>query len=38
MNPNHQLKNVLGVLQKGMALVTGYWFAQDLSWMDDYRQ
>ena len=23
MNPNHQLKNLLGELQKGMALVTG---------------
>merc|ERR1719464_1790320 len=25
---------MLGELQKGMALVTGYWFAQDMNWMD----
>merc|ERR1712241_1280072 len=34
MNPNHQMNNMLGELQKGMALVTGYWFAQDMNWMD----
>merc|ERR1711992_522435 len=34
MNPNHQMSNMLGELQKGMALVTGYWFAQDMNWMD----
>merc|ERR1719414_1025236 len=34
MNPNHQMTNMLGELQKGMALVTGYWFAQDMNWMD----
>ena len=28
MNPNHQFKNMLGELQKGMALVTSYWLAQ----------
>merc|ERR1711878_233720 len=27
MNPNHQMSNMLGELRKGMALVTGYWFA-----------
>merc|ERR1719362_309686 len=34
MNPNHQMSNMLGELQKGMAFVTGYWFAQDMNWMD----
>ena len=35
INPNHQLENMLGELQKGMKPITGYWFAQDLNWMDE---
>merc|ERR1712151_674312 len=31
---SHQMKNMLGELQRGMAFVTGYWFAQDMNWMD----
>jgi len=29
-----QLNSMLGELRKGMAFVTGYWFAQDMNWMD----
>lgn len=34
MHPNDQLNNMLTELQKGMAFVTGYWFAADMNWMD----
>jgi hypothetical protein len=29
-----QLNAMLRVIQRGMAFVTGYWFAQDMNWMD----
>jgi len=31
---NAQLNNMLGELRKGMGFVTGYWFAEDMNWMD----
>merc|ERR1711897_67995 len=31
---NEQLNAMLRVLEKRMAFVTGYWFAQDMNWMD----
>merc|ERR1719336_696823 len=31
---NSQLNAMLGELKKGMAFVTGYWFARDMNWMD----
>merc|ERR1712161_92517 len=34
MNPNDQMNNMLTEIQKGMAFVTGYWFAEDMNWMD----
>ena len=29
-----QLNAMLREIQKGMVLVTGYWFAEDMNWMD----
>merc|ERR1711902_187165 len=29
-----QLNAMLEEIQKGMVFVTGYWFAQDMNWMD----
>jgi hypothetical protein len=34
MNSNAQMTNMLHVMQKGMAFVTGYWTAPDMNWMD----
>jgi len=34
MEPGHQLNAMLKELKKGMAFVTGYWFAEDMNWMD----
>merc|ERR1712107_644478 len=31
---NEQLNAMWRVLEGGMAFVTGYWFAQDMNWMD----
>merc|ERR1711997_516946 len=31
---NDQLNAMWQVLDRGMAFVTGYWFAQDMNWMD----
>merc|ERR1719491_494533 len=31
---SHQLNAMLEEIQKGMVFVTGYWFAQDMNWMD----
>merc|ERR1711860_355733 len=31
---SRQLNEMWKVLDRGMAFVTGYWFAQDMNWMD----
>lgn len=34
MEPGHQMNAMMQELKKGMAFVTGYWFAADMNWMD----